>query len=63
MTKLRTFEVTITETLKLTVEVEARDQHEAEQIVSNNWRNSEYILDADNFVDVEFEAIAVIDQE
>lgn len=49
------FKVIITETLKLTVEVEAKDQHEAEQIVSDNWRNSEYILDASNFVGAVFE--------
>jgi hypothetical protein len=59
----RTFTVTITETLKLTVEVEAKDQSEAEQIVSDNWNNSEYILDADNFVGVEFEAIPVDKQD
>jgi hypothetical protein len=44
------FKVTITETLKLTVAVEADNQQEAEQIVSDNWRKSEYLLDADNFV-------------
>jgi len=50
------YEVTITETLKMTVTVEAKSRDEAEQIVSDNWHNSEYILDADNFVGVEFEA-------
>ena len=50
------FKVTIIETLKLTVEVEAIDRHEAEQTVSNNWRNSEYVLTADNFFGVEFRA-------
>jgi len=56
------FEVTITETLKLTVEVEAESQQEAEQIVSDKWHdrhNSEYILSADNFVDVEFNAVQI----
>ena len=53
---LREFEVTITETLKMTVTVEARDRLEAEQTVSDNWRNSEYILDADHFIGVEDEA-------
>jgi hypothetical protein len=53
---LREFEVTVIETLKMTVSVEAKDRNEAEQIVSDNWRNSEYILDADNFVGVEFVA-------
>jgi hypothetical protein len=55
----RSFEVTITETLKLVVEVEAEDQQEAEQYVSDRWRNSEYVLDAANFVSVEFEAVPV----
>ena len=54
---LREFEVTITETLKMTVVVAAKDRREAEQIVSDNWRNSEYILDAENFTGVEFEAV------
>ena len=50
----QTFAVTITETLQLTVEVEAKDKQEAEQLVSDKWHNSEYILDADNFIGVEF---------
>lgn len=57
------FKVTITETLKLTVEVEANNLYEAEQIVSDNWRNSEYVLDANNFMGVEFEAIQVKELE
>jgi len=51
------FTVTITETLKLKVEVEAYDEYAAEQIVSDNWRKSEYVLDADNFMGVEFKAV------
>ena len=51
------FKVTITETLKMTVEVEAIDRHDAEQTVSDNWRNSEYVLTADNFSGVEFKAV------
>lgn len=50
------FNITITETLKMVVEVEAQNQQQAEQIVSDRWRNSEYILDADNFCEVEFTA-------
>jgi len=50
------FKVTITETLKLTVEVEAKDPMEAEQLVSDNWRNEQYVLTADNFVGAEFTA-------
>jgi len=50
------FKVTIIETLKLTVEIEAIDRHEAEQTISNSWHNSEYVLTADNFCGVEFRA-------
>ena len=52
----RKYTVTITETLKMNVEVEAEDEFEAEQIVSDRWHNSEYILDADNFTNVDFKA-------
>lgn len=54
------FKVTITETLKRTVEVEADDQQEAEQMVSDGWHNSQYILDAEDFVGVAFEAVPVL---
>lgn len=50
------YTVTITETLSKEVEVEAASQDEAEQITKENWRSGDYILDAGNFVDVEFEA-------
>jgi hypothetical protein len=61
--EMQPFKVTITETLKLTVEVEAKDRHDAEQIVSDNWKKSEYILDADNFYGVEFEIVPDDEQE
>ncbi len=60
---LQRFKVTITETLKMTVEVEAEDKYEAEQMVSGNWHESQYILDASNFIDVAFEAALVTDGE
>ena len=53
------FKVTITETLKRTVEVEADEQQQAEQIVSADWRLGGYILDASDFTEVEFEAVPV----
>ena len=56
------FRVTITETLKRTVEVVADSQHEAEQIVSDDWHKSKYILGSEDFVDVNFEAEPVIDE-
>lgn len=49
------FDVIITETLRKKVTVEAESPVEAEQLVSDMWHNSEYILDADDFVGVEFE--------
>ena len=53
---MKTYEVTITETLQKTVEVEANSREEAERQVEENWNNSEYMLDADCFVVVDFSA-------
>ncbi len=53
---MKVFDVTITENLKKTVQVEANNRNEAEQIVLDNWRNSEYILDSECFSGVEFKA-------
>ena len=53
---MKQYDVTITETLKMTVTVEAESQLEAEQLVSDNWHNQEYLLDADNFTEVNFRA-------
>lgn len=55
------FRVTIAETLKRTVEVEAEDQHEAVQTVSDGWHNSRYILGSEDFVDVSFEVVPATD--
>ena len=51
---MREYEVTITETLEMTVAVEAESREEAQQIASDNWKNGDYILDADHFQDVTF---------
>lgn len=53
---MKEFDVTITETLKLTVSVEASSKEEARQMVSDQWHAGDHILDADNFVEVEFES-------
>lgn len=50
------YEVTITETLKTKVFLEADSSEEAEEIVSDGWRKSEYILTAEDFVGVSFKA-------
>ena len=35
-------------------DITIRETLEARQIVADRWKNSEYILDADSFKDVEF---------
>lgn len=51
---MKTYMVTITETLQKTVTVEADSREETERQVEENWNNSKYILDADSFVGVDF---------
>lgn len=57
----RRFKVMITEILRQMVEVEADDSHMAEQMVSDGWHNSKYILGSEDFIDAEFEAALVSD--
>lgn len=54
---MKEFEICITETLKKKVIVTARNEKEAKEIVEKDWRKGEYILDADNFAGVSFEAV------
>lgn len=49
------FSVTIVETSKMNVSVEAENEEEAIQKISDEWYKGNYILDADNFVGVDFE--------
>lgn len=56
-TKPNTYKVTIIEISKMNVIVEASCREDAEQIVSGKWRNSEYVLNSENFCDVEFAAV------
>jgi len=44
---MKKYNVTITETLKKTVEIEAKSQEEAEQKIADDWYKGEHILDAD----------------
>ena len=53
---MNTYAVTITDTLQKTVEIEANSNAEAEAMVEARWNDSEYILDADSFVGVDFSA-------
>ncbi|MSS87928.1 MULTISPECIES: DpnD/PcfM family protein [Eisenbergiella] len=51
---MKEYDVTIQETLEMTVSVEAESREEARQMVADRWKNGEYILDADSFKEVEF---------
>ena len=53
---MKEFEVTITETLQKTVNIEAETKEEAAQLVKEMWDNGDIILGADNFADVEYAA-------
>ena len=55
---LQNFEVEIIEKLSKIVKVKAKNRNEAEQIVSDNWRAGQYILGAEDFIDVEFFTLA-----
>jgi len=52
---MKEFDVTITEKLQAVVTVQSETAEEAEQMVNDQWRSGDHVLDADNFVDVEFE--------
>jgi len=53
---MKTYYVAITETLQKTVEVEAATREQAQELVERKWNDSEYILDSESFVGVEFSA-------
>ncbi len=55
---MKTYEVTITETLQMTVEIEAATREQAQELVERKWNDSEYILDAEAFKGVDFSAQA-----
>ena len=51
---MKEFKVRITETLATTVVVEAESAAQAREIVEKNWKNCDYILDANHFKGVTF---------
>ncbi len=51
---MKEYQVQIKETLAMTVTVEAENAVQAREIVERNWKNSDYILDADHFQGVTF---------
>lgn len=54
---LKTFYISVTETLKKTVEVRAEDKYEAIQKVSDVYHDDLFVLDSDDFVDVDFDDV------
>mgnify|MGYP002622317265 CR=1 FL=1 len=56
---MKSFNVEITETLRRTVTVEAHDEIEAYNLVREAWIRSEYVLDADDFLEAGFEVIGI----
>ena len=51
---MREYDVRIRETLEMTVTVEAENASKAQEIVERNYKNSEYVLDADHYKGVVF---------
>lgn len=51
---MSTCKVRITEILQKVVEVEAKSQEDALALVEEKWNASEYVLDAENFMGVNF---------
>lgn len=57
---MKVFNVEITETLRRSVTVEAYDEREAYNKVRQAWIRSEYVLDADDFLEAGFEVIGIV---
>jgi hypothetical protein len=53
---MKTYKVTIIETLEMEVKVKAKSLDEAEQKVTDRWNNDYYILDSKHFSEVDFKA-------
>lgn len=53
---MKTYDVTITETLQKTVSIRADSQAEAEEIAQDRWNDEKYVLGADDFVGANFGA-------
>ena len=56
---MKFYNVEITETLRRTVTVEARDYDDAISKVREAWRRSEYVLDTNDFLEAGFEIVGV----
>ena len=52
------YKVEITETLQRILEVEAKEEAEAYQIVKDMYRNEEIVLSADDYIDIKIEVLS-----
>ena len=53
------YQVTITETLEMVVEIEATSPEEAEEKVHEQWEDADFVLGAEEFAGVEFKALPI----
>ena len=60
---MKEYNVKIRETLEMTVTVEAESALQAREMVERNYKNSEYILDADHYKGVVFTVLARSNRE
>ena len=51
---MKEYQIQIKETLIMTVTVEAEDASQAREIAEHQWKDGDYILDADHFQGVTF---------
>lgn len=52
----KAYEVNIRETLEMKVSIQAASREEAERLAEQRWKSGDYILDAEHFTGVEFNA-------
>ena len=60
---MKSFDIEITETLQRTVSVAADSREEAEQMVDDGWHNGDYVLDPEDFIDVDFKTVGEGEKE
>lgn len=60
---MKEYQVEIKETLAKIVTVEAQSAAQAQDVVERRWKDSEFILDADNFKGVTFRTMPDRDRE
>ena len=57
---MKSFHVEITETLRRTVIVDALNERDAYNKVQQAWINSQYVLDANDFLEAGFRVVGIV---